>query len=82
MKVYRMICITNPKKLKLYLCSCKASAPVEVAIELDLSSSEVENILQEYWVLTNLDELALVYLEIKSHLDLFLRLFHIMKKNK
>ena len=56
--------------------------PVEVAIELDLSSSEVENILQEYWVLTNLDELALVYLEIKSHLDLFLRLFHIMKKNK
>ena len=56
--------------------------PVEVAIELDLSSTEVENILQEYWLLTNLDELALVYLEIKSHLDLFLNLFHIMKKNK
>jgi hypothetical protein len=56
--------------------------PVDVAIELDLSSIEVENILQEYWVLTNLDELALVYLEIKSHLDLFLRLFHIMKINK
>jgi transposase len=56
--------------------------PVEVAIELDLSSTEVENILQEYWVLTNLDELALVYLEIKSHLDLFLRLFHQLKKSK
>lgn len=56
--------------------------PVDVAIELDLSSIEVENILQEYWVLNGLDELALVYLEIKNHLGLFLNLFHIMKKNK
>jgi transposase len=56
--------------------------PVEVAIELDLSASEVEGMLQEYWVLNQLDELALVYLEIKSHLDLFMRLFHIMKKNR
>ena len=56
--------------------------PVDVAIELDLSSIEVENILQEYWVLTNLDELACIYPEIKNHLDLLLNLFHIMKKNK
>jgi hypothetical protein len=56
--------------------------PVDVAIELDLSSSEVENMLQEFWVLNQLDELALVYHEIKNHLDLFLRLFHIMKKNR
>jgi hypothetical protein len=56
--------------------------PVEVAIELDLSSTEVENILQEYWVLTNLDGLALVYLEIKDHLDLFLKLFHELEKSK
>jgi chromosome segregation ATPase len=32
--------------------------------------------------LNQLDELALVYYEIKSHLDLFLKLFHILKKNK
>lgn len=32
--------------------------------------------------LKELDELALVYYEIKNHLTLFLRLFHIMKKNK
>jgi hypothetical protein len=38
--------------------------------------------LQEYWALNELGELALVYLEIKNHLDLFLRLFHILKKNK
>jgi hypothetical protein len=56
--------------------------PVDVAIDLDLSSIEVENILQEYWVLTNLDELACIYPEIKNHLDQFLNLFHIMKKNK
>ncbi|MGC1132518.1 MAG: hypothetical protein WA941_06830 [Nitrososphaeraceae archaeon] len=56
--------------------------PVDVAIELDLSSSEVENILQEFWVLNKLDELACVYLEIRNHIELFLRLFHIMKKNK
>jgi hypothetical protein len=56
--------------------------PVDVAIELDLSSSEVENILQEFWVLNQLDELACVYPEIKNHLDLFLQLFHAMKNNK
>jgi hypothetical protein len=56
--------------------------PVDVAIELDLSSSEVENMLQEFWVLNQLDELALVYLEIKNHPTLFLRLFHVMKNNK
>jgi hypothetical protein len=56
--------------------------PIEVAIALDISASEIEDILQEYWVLNQLDELALVYYEIKNHLDLFLRLFHTMKKNK
>jgi hypothetical protein len=65
--------------LNLFL---QGKRPVQVAIELDLSASEIEDMLQEYWVLNNLDELALVYLEIKNHLDFFLNLFHIMKKNK
>ncbi len=56
--------------------------PIEVAIELDISASEIEDILQEYWVLNQLDELALAYYVIKNHLDLFLRLFHVIKKNK
>jgi hypothetical protein len=55
--------------------------PVEVAIELDLSASEIEDMQQEFWVLNGIGELALVYLEIKNHLDLYLNLFHIMKKN-
>jgi hypothetical protein len=51
--------------------------PVDVAIELDLSSSEVE-----FWVPNKLDELAGVYLEIRDHTDLFLRLFYTLKKDK
>jgi transposase len=65
--------------LNLFL---QGKRPVDVAIELDLPSIEVEDILQEFWVLNNLDELALVYLEIKNNLDLFLRLFHELKKSK
>jgi hypothetical protein len=49
---------------------------------LDLSAREIEKIQQEYRILNQLDELALVYLEIKNHVDLFLILFRIMKKNK
>jgi hypothetical protein len=45
----------------------KPNCPVDVAIELDLSSSEVENMQQEFWVLNQLDELSLAYLEIKNH---------------
>ena len=45
---------------------------------MDLSVSEIEEIQQEYWIPNQLDELALVYLEIKNHADLF----RIMKKNK
>ena len=43
--------------------------PIEVAINLDISASEIEDILQEYWVLNQLDELALVYHEIRNDLD-------------
>jgi hypothetical protein len=65
--------------LNLFL---QGKRPVQVAIELDLTASEVEELQQEFWVLTNLDELALVYLEIKGYLDPFLRLFHELKKSK
>jgi hypothetical protein len=56
--------------------------PVQIAIKLDLTASEVEEMQQEFWVLNQLEELALVYMEIKNHLDLFLNLFHVMKTNK
>ena len=56
--------------------------PIDVSIELDIPVNEIEDILQEYWVLIQLDELALVYYEIRSNLDLFLKLFHTLKKNR
>ena len=56
--------------------------PIEVAIELDISASKIEDILQEYWLLNQFDGRALLYYEVKNHLDLFLRLFHTIKKNK
>ena len=65
----------------LFLFS-KGKRPIDVAIELNLPSTEVENVLQEFWVLNELDELACIYPDIKAHLDLFLQLFHAMKKNK
>lgn len=71
----------SPETKALSLFS-SGKKPIDVAIELNLSASEVQNILEEFWVLNELDELALVYLEIKNHLTLFLRLFHIMKKNR
>ena len=60
----------------------KTKTPIKVAIELDLSANEIEEMQQEFWVLTKLDELALVYMEIRNYLDLFLNLFHVMKINK
>ena len=56
--------------------------PVDVAIELDLSASEVQNILEEYWALNDLHELAFVYNEIKTFLPSFLKLFHCLKDRR
>ena len=56
--------------------------PSDVAIDLDITAGELKGILQEYWVLIGLDELALVYCEIRNYLDLFLKLYHTLRKNK
>ena len=56
--------------------------PIDVAIELDLSASEVQNMLEEFWTLNDLHELAFVYDEIKTFLPSFLKLFHCLKNNK
>jgi hypothetical protein len=65
--------------LSLFL---QGKRPVDVAIELDLSSNEVENILQEFWALNQLHELAFAYSEIKTFLPSFLKLFHLLKDRK
>ena len=56
--------------------------PIDVAIELDLSASEVQNMLEEFWTLNDLHELAFAYDEIKSYLPSFLKLFHCLKERR
>ena len=65
----------------LYLFST-GKKPVDVAIELDVSASEVQNLLEEFWALNELHELGFVYNEIKTFLPSFLKLFHCLKNNK
>ena len=56
--------------------------PIDVAIELDLSASEVHDILEEFWALNDLHELAFIYDEIKTFLPSFLKLFHCLKERR
>ena len=56
--------------------------PIDIAIELDISYSEVIDLQQEYWALKELYDLPLVYQELKHDFDLFLRLFRLLKKNR
>ena len=65
----------------LYLFST-GKKPLDVAIELDVSASEVQNILEEFWALNDLHELTFVYNEIRTFLPSFLKLFHCLKNNK
>ena len=65
----------------LYLFSI-GKTPLEVAIELDLTTTVVHEIMEEYWALNQLHELAFVHNEIKAYLPSFLKLFHCLKKNK
>ena len=56
--------------------------PIEVAIELDISASEVEEIRQEFWALNQLHELGFLFNEIKYYLPSFIKLFNLLKRNK
>ena len=65
----------------LYLFSI-GKTPLEVTIELDLTTTVVHEIQEEYWALNQLHELSFVYDEIKTFLPSFLKLFHCLKNNK
>jgi hypothetical protein len=65
----------------LYLFSI-GKTPLEVAIELDLTTSEVHDLQEEFWALNQMYELAFAYSEIKNFLPSFLRLFRMLKERK
>jgi hypothetical protein len=70
------------RETKALFLFANGKKPIDVAIELDLSASEVQNMLDEYWALNDLHELACVYNEIKTFLPSFLKLFHCLKEQK
>ena len=71
----------SPETKALFLFA-NGKKPIDVAIELNLSASEVQNLLEEFWALNELHELAFVYDEIRTFLPSFLKLFHCLKNNK
>jgi hypothetical protein len=56
--------------------------PIEVAVELDLTASEVHEMQEEFWSLNDMGELAFIYNEIKPYLPSFLKLFHSLKERR
>lgn len=68
---------TDTKALWLF---SNGKKPIDVAIELDLSASEVHEMQEEFWALNDLHELTSVYTEIKNFLPSFLKLFQSLKE--
>jgi transposase len=75
-------CISSSKSTKALWMFKSGKKPIEVAIELDMSASEVEEIQQEYWSLNQLHELGFLFNEIKNYLPSFIKLFNLLKRNK
>jgi len=55
---------------------------VEVAIELDMPADKVEELRVQYWGLSNLDNLEILYHEAEYSLSLLLRLHNILKDKR
>jgi hypothetical protein len=60
----------------------KGKQSVEVAIELDMSADEVEELHVQYWRLSKLDGLETLYHEAKYSLSSILQLFKILKDKR
>jgi DNA-binding CsgD family transcriptional regulator len=70
----------NEKATQAYKLYSEGKRPVEVAIQLGLSERQATKYCREYWELTGLYELTLLYEERKDHLPSFLKLHNIMKR--
>jgi hypothetical protein len=75
-------CSSKSKSTKALHLFKSGKKPIDVAIELDMSASEVEEIQQEYWALNQLHELGFLFNEIKNYLPSFIKLFNLLKRNK
>jgi hypothetical protein len=65
----------------LYLFSI-GRTPLEVKFELDIPTSDVYDLQEEFWALDQLHELAFVFNEIKNFLPSFMKLYRSLKERK
>jgi hypothetical protein len=75
-------CSSSSKPTKALHLFKTGKKSIDVAIELDISASEVEELQQEFWALNQLHELAFLFNEIKNYLPSFMKLFNLLKRNK
>ena len=75
-------CSSSSKSTKALWMFKNGKRPIDVAIELDISASEVEELQQEFWALNQLYELGFLFNEIKNYLPSFIKLFNLLKRNK
>ena len=75
-------CSSSSKSTKALWMFKNGKCPIDVAIELDMSASEVEELRQEFWELNQLHELGFLFNEIKNYLPSFIKLFNLLKRNK
>jgi hypothetical protein len=76
------VCSSNSKSTRALCMFENGKRPIDVAIELDLSAMEVEELQQEFWALNQLHELTFWFNEIKNYLPSFIKLFNLLKRNK
>jgi hypothetical protein len=75
-------CSSKSKSTKALWMFKNGKRPIDVAIELDISASEVEELRQEFWELNQLHELEFLFNEVKNYLPSFIKLFNLLKRNK
>src|SRR5215216_8176663 len=64
---------------KAYRLFSKGKTPIQVAITLNLSEDETTKFYQEYWNLTQMHELRIVYEEVGTNIVHFLELYTLSK---
>jgi hypothetical protein len=77
--------VNKPEKSK-YACAfelfLQGKQSVEVAIELDMPADKVEELHVQYWRLSKLDDLEILYHEAEYSLSLLLQLHEILKEKR
>ena len=71
-----------PSYTKAYQLFHQGKNIVEVAIELKLTEEQVRQMWIEYWRMMQLNELYLLYMDIKHSIGYFLKLYRVAKKQE